>query len=168
MIMLFLWDQWMHWTVLLSLIPWSVTIWETFHWRLHFKISLLKVNDTFFEDVMSFVLEWKRWEGNRVAIPRNGNFIRMCRDIIFWCGAKLVDKGWHLLKSKQTRFAPKGSWWHLNVRAMTSQIRIFWARSMLFTVCGPQVCSLLDTSIYFKRRKCPTFFKEPWCRVKDT
>ena len=61
--------------------------------------------------------------------------------------------------SKQTRFAPKGSWWDHNVKAMTSQIRFFWARSMIFTVCGPQVCSLLDTLIYCKRQKCPTFLK---------
>ena len=45
---------------------------------------------------------------------------------------------------------------------MTSQIQIFWPRSMLFTVCGPQVCPVIDTFIYYKQLKCPTFFKEPW------
>ena len=47
---------------------------------------------------------------------------------------------------------------------MTSQIWIFWARSMLFMVCGPQVGPLVDTLIYCKLVKCPTFFKEPWLR----
>ena len=35
---------------------------------------------------------------------------------------------------------------------------------MLFTVCGPQVCPVIDTFIYYKQLKCPTFFKEPWSR----
>ena len=39
--------------------------------------------------------------------------------------------------------------------------RIFLARLMLFTVCGPQVGPLVDTLIYCKLVKCPTFFKEP-------
>ena len=33
---------------------------------------------------------------------------------------------------------------------------------MLFTVCGPQVCPVIDTFIYFKQLNCPTFLKEPW------
>ena len=33
---------------------------------------------------------------------------------------------------------------------------------MLFTVCCPQVGPLLDTLIYYKLVKCPTYFKEPW------
>ena len=32
---------------------------------------------------------------------------------------------------------------------------------MLFTVCGPQVGPLVDTLIYCKLVKCPTFFNEP-------
>ena len=34
---------------------------------------------------------------------------------------------------------------------------IFWARSILFAACGPQV----DSLIYCKRLKCPTSFKKP-------
>ena len=41
---------------------------------------------------------------------------------------------------------------------MTSQIQFFKARSILLTICGPQVHSL----IYCKRLKCPTIFKKPW------
>ena len=43
-------------------------------------------------------------------------------------------------------------------RVKTLQIRTFWARLAIFTVCGPQV----DALIYCKRLKCPTFFKKPW------
>ena len=42
---------------------------------------------------------------------------------------------------------------------MTSQRRFFWARSMLLTVCGPQVFPLEDTFIYCKPLKCPTVVK---------
>ena len=31
---------------------------------------------------------------------------------------------------------------------------------MLFMVCGPQVCALVNTFIYCERLKCPTFHKE--------
>ena len=41
---------------------------------------------------------------------------------------------------------------------MTSQIQIFRARSILFTVCGP----LVDTLISCKRLESPTFIKKPW------
>ena len=33
---------------------------------------------------------------------------------------------------------------------------------MLFTVCGPQAGPQVETLIYCKQSKCPTFFKEPW------
>ena len=46
--------------------------------------------------------------------------------------------------------------------AMTSQIRIFWARSILFTVCGPKA----HTLIYCKKLKCPAFFEEPWSQSR--
>ena len=36
---------------------------------------------------------------------------------------------------------------------------------MLFMVCGPQVCPLVDTFVYCKLLKCPTFFKEPWSKA---
>ena len=44
---------------------------------------------------------------------------------------------------------------------MMSQLQFFWARSMLFTVCGPQV----DTLNYYIRLKCPTVFKIALVRV---
>ena len=41
---------------------------------------------------------------------------------------------------------------------MTSRIQFFCPRSILFTVCGPQV----DILIYCKRLECPIFFRKPW------
>ena len=59
--------------------------------------------------------------------------------------AKLENKGWTLKKSKQTRFAPTGILWEWFVGSQCKGNDITNVRSMLFTVCGPQVSPLVDS-----------------------